>query len=308
MATGGVAAAPVLRPAVMPEAFDGKGDWAEYLAYYNQCAAINQWTDAQKAGFLGVRLRDAAQRYYTTIPAARRQNWGHVVADMGLRFAPDANVRQYKAQFKARRRRANEPLVTLADDLRRLVARAYPTMADALQQELVRDQFVEALTPASLRVRLQENPPPTIQEAMEMALHLERIWLDAGVMEVNPGHAHMVQGDLLQPVMAITGQSWPGSQDQGSGAKPSSSLDRVADELAKLTARIDALLPTGQGGAREQTPARYTGRSENSQRKFQGWNSRGRGYRFNKERPQNQRHSRTEDQGQRQGGNPSGNQ
>lgn len=176
---GGAAAIPpavVQRPAVMPEAFDGTKDWAEYLQYFEQCGELNGWQNAQKARFLGVRLRDAAQRYYATLPAARKLNWAHVCADMEQRFAPDANVRQYKAQFKTRRRLAGESLAAVADDLRRLVASAYPRLGDAHQEELVRDQFVDALTPPALRMRLQENPPATAHEALEAALHLERIW------------------------------------------------------------------------------------------------------------------------------------
>ena len=206
MATGN--APPAHRPAVMPEAYDGEDDWAEYLAYFNQCAAINQRTDAQRASFLGVRLRGAAQRFHATLTAAQQQNWQDVRTQMAQRFAPDGNVRQYKAQFKARRRRPEEKLATLADDLRRLVARAYPAMPDALQQELIRYQFIEALTPASLRVRLQEHPPQTIQEAMEMATHLERIWVDAGMVDPSVKFAEAARTDgLAHSVFAVAGQT-----------------------------------------------------------------------------------------------------
>ena len=146
-AAGGVAGGaqqPLGRPAVMPEAYEGDGDWEEYLAYFNQCADINGWNDAAKARYLGVRLRGMAQRYHAGIPQARRLNWQQVTQDFTQRFAPAADVRRYKAQFKSRRRGQDEPLPKLADDLRRLVTRAYPNMQDGDQQELVRDQFIDA--------------------------------------------------------------------------------------------------------------------------------------------------------------------
>jgi len=87
-----------------------------------------------------------------------------------------ANELQYKAQFRTRKRRPDEDLAGLADDLRRLVGRAYPAMPGQIQDEMVRDQFIEALTPISLRVRLQEHPPATVHEAVETALHLEKVW------------------------------------------------------------------------------------------------------------------------------------
>ena len=77
-------------PDVTPETFDGEGDWQECLAYFMQCAEVNGWQDPERAQFLGVRLRDAACRFFTTLPAARRVNWQHLCADMGNRFAPAA--------------------------------------------------------------------------------------------------------------------------------------------------------------------------------------------------------------------------
>ena len=74
VAAGGAGAQPAqayVRAAVMPEAFDGSDDWAEYLQYFDQCAVVNGWGDAQKAQFLAARLRGAAQRFFASIPLAR---------------------------------------------------------------------------------------------------------------------------------------------------------------------------------------------------------------------------------------------
>ena len=294
-------AVPTLRPVVMPEAFDGEGDWAEYLSYFNQCATINQWSDAQKASFLGVRLRGAALRFHATIPQVRQQTWAHVMADLAQRFAPDANVRQYKAQFKARRRRPKETLAALADDLRRLVARAYPTMDAALQRELVRDQFIEALTPAALKVRLQEHPPNSIQEAIEMAIHLERIWLDAGVLE--PSSAVSTAGMEGPPVFAVAGQAAKPATDQ-----TPSGFDRLAEQLSQLAAKVDALVVATTP---ESQAARYSGPPQRQPGRFshRGY-SRGRGgYQPNPGRPQYERKDRPRGSpAERQTGRPSGNQ
>ena len=151
-AAGGVAGGaqqPLGRPAVMPEAYEGDGDWEEYLAYFNQCADINGWNDAAKARYLGVRLRGMAQRYHAGIPQARRLNWQQVTQDFTQRFAPAADVRHSDIKRSLNRDVAAklvkpEPLPKLADDLRRLVTRAYPNMQDGDQQELVRDQFIDA--------------------------------------------------------------------------------------------------------------------------------------------------------------------
>ena len=296
-AAGGVAGGaqqPLGRPAVMPEAYEGDGDWEEYLAYFNQCADINGWNDAAKARYLGVRLRGMAQRYHAGIPQARRLNWQQVTQDFTQRFAPAADVRRYKAQFKSRRRGQDEPLPKLADDLRRLVTRAYPNMQDGDQQELVRDQFIDALTPSSLRVRLQENPPATLQEALERALHLERVWFsvevpqDAASKLVGPysdvRNGSGLSAAALQPVFAV---------DDSRSASAERSLERVADELAQLTAQLrESLNVQGQSRGNDyrrsdraayrgnsdrrqgQTPSRGSDTSRNDQAAARGSNDR----------------------------------
>ena len=228
-AAGGAAAAAapaaMVRPAVMPEAFTGTGDWAEYVQYFEQCAMINGWGDPQKAQFLAVRVRDAAQRFYNAIPVARKHNWQHVCHDMAQRFAPAATAPLFKAQFKSRRRAAGENLADLADELRRMVSRAYPNMAEGDRNELVRDQFIEALTPVALRVRLQENPPATIQAAVEAALHLERVW---GSVDMPTGAANKLVGPYGE---AAT------TQLVANVTKEPTEVEKLTTELAKLSAK-----------------------------------------------------------------------
>ena len=142
---------------------------------------------------------------------------------------PPGTALQCKAQFKSRRRAAGESLATLADELRKLVGRAYPNMPDNDREELVRDQFIESLTPVSLRVRLQENPPATVQAAVEVALHLERVW-----------------GDLAMPSGASQRLVGPYGEAQAqqlvvaSVAPPAASP--AESELVKLLSRLETRL------------------------------------------------------------------
>ena len=253
-AAGGAAAgAPVAvaaaRPAVMPEAYDGEGDWAQYLQYFNQCAAVNGWNDPAKARFLGVRVRGAAQQYYSTIAAGRQQVWAQVVADMDQRFAPGANARQYKAQFKARRRHPNEGLMALADDLRRMVVRAYPRMVAVDQEELLRDQFIDSLNPVALRVRLQENPPATLPEAVEAALHLERVWSsidtpthaagDSSLLVGPYADVHGASSRVQVPVMAVGTTGAPTQGDQLRVSQLVTELGNLKVEMERSLRRMD---------------------------------------------------------------------
>ena len=173
---GGARAAPNARPLITPEAYTGQGDWLEHPEFFNHCAAVNEWNDAQRAHFLAAQLRDGAHKFLGTAPAARGAVWADLVADLTDCFSPAGIARQYRAQFGNRRRWTNKDFGTLAAELRKMVGRANPTMPPALQDELVHDQFLDAVTPERLRIRLHENASQTIQAAIEMASHLERVW------------------------------------------------------------------------------------------------------------------------------------
>ena len=249
---GAATPAAMVRPAVMPETYDGSGDWIEYHHYFEQCAQINRWQDADKAQFLAVRLRGPAQRFFATPPAARRANWQHVSADMGQRFLPPGTALQCKAKFQSRRRAIGENLASLADDLRKLVVQGYPNMPDQDREELVPDQFIETVTPVALRVPLRENPPATVQAAVETALHLERVW---GDLDMPAATAQRLVGPYGEtPQQQLVAAVAPSQQP------PDKELVRL---LTKLETRLSSLenrrplAPPGRSGEsdpRQGTP------------------------------------------------------
>ena len=217
------------KPVIMPEAFDGvTREWPEYLAYFKSCAELNQWEDQQKAMFLGVRLRGTPSRFFFTMETGRQSNWQHLCEDMGKRFAPASEAAKYKSQFRALRRGPGEAIPLVTDELRKLVTRAYPTATEDLREELVRDQFIEAMTPARLRTRLLELAPVTVQAAEQQALHLERVW-DSHDMGI-PRHARILEEDNPPMLVAAATREEPWS-------RMSRTLDQLAERLDRMENR-----------------------------------------------------------------------
>ena len=184
------------RPVVMPEAFSGEigedRDWPSYLTYFEECAALNNWENDQRARFLSIRLRGAAARFASTLPVETRQNWAQFTAALTTRFAPQDRQAMWKASFKSRKQLAGESLAALSDELRRLAAMAYPTAGHALRAELVRDKFVEAVSNRRLQQRLQEDLPDTLEATLARAIQLEAVWSSSG-----PDFVEAVDGAVL---------------------------------------------------------------------------------------------------------------
>ncbi|MGH0154889.1 UNVERIFIED_CONTAM: hypothetical protein FKN15_028290 [Acipenser sinensis] len=68
-----------------------------------------------------------------------------------------------------RTRKAGEPLLELAQAIEGLTRRAFVHMSSSVQEELSRDQFVEALGPGQLWSQVRLLHPQSLQEVLEMA-------------------------------------------------------------------------------------------------------------------------------------------
>ena len=70
-------------------------------------------------------------------------------------------------------RKPEENLQELAGDMERLAHLAYPDAADDMLEVIVKDQFLDALRDDDLRIRIRQNRPTTLNEALEQALELD---------------------------------------------------------------------------------------------------------------------------------------
>ena len=64
----------------------------------------------------------------------------------------------------------------LTDEVEYLARLAYPDAAAETVEVLANDQFIDALPEEEFRLRLRQNKPQTLQQALEQALELESIY------------------------------------------------------------------------------------------------------------------------------------
>ena len=82
---------------------------------------------------------------------------------------------KFKLERKSRRRKPDEDIQSLAQEVERLVPRAYPRAPADLRETLSLDSFLDALDDPSLQCQLREREPVTLNEAVATALRLEAI-------------------------------------------------------------------------------------------------------------------------------------
>jgi len=82
-------------------------------------------------------------------------------------------AKQFRTELQMHRRKPGEALDGLYNEICRLMSLAYPGPTTGFVNVVGRDAFLEALGDQSLRVRILDKVPTTMEEALRIALNLE---------------------------------------------------------------------------------------------------------------------------------------
>jgi len=89
------------------------------------------------------------------------------------RYSSERQAENYRAELHIRRRRHSKSLSDLYQDIRRLMALAYPKLMAEAREELACDHFANALNDADFALKRKERTPTSLDEALRIALRLE---------------------------------------------------------------------------------------------------------------------------------------
>ena len=181
-----------------PAPFDGKVAWEAYRTQFELLAEMNRWSNSAKAAYLAISLRGPAVTVLTNLPPERRQDYEALTTALATRFGVTHQTELHRMRLKARTRRRDESLSELAEDIEHLVRLAYPEAADSMVEVLAKDQFVDALPEEDMRVRIRQNKPATLRDALAMALELESYQLASKQKARFVREAQLEEGQPLQ--------------------------------------------------------------------------------------------------------------
>ena len=104
----------------------------------------------------------------TNIPPEQHQSYEALTVALDTHFGLSHQTELKQMQLKARTRRRDESLEELAEDVEHLVHLAYPEAAEAMVEVLAtaKDQFVDALPDEDMRLRIRQNKPATLRDAL----------------------------------------------------------------------------------------------------------------------------------------------
>jgi len=154
------------------EKFDGVSVPLEtFLVKLENVARYNNWQESDKVVFLCDALTgNASQILWELKPDATSQD---IINLMRVRFGNTHNTERFRAELYSRKRGAGETTPSVYQDIRRLLALAFPGQAGELYESIGREAFLSTLNDPALRIRVLDKGPKTLDETMAVVTQME---------------------------------------------------------------------------------------------------------------------------------------
>ena len=156
-----------------PAAFDGSTSWIDYRSHFDMCSELNNWTVKQKGLYLGVSLRGLAQGVLGNLPVEDQKDFEALSKALSDRFSPESQTELYRAQLKEREWKHGENVAEFGQRILRLTTLSYPKADPSLIKSLAMGFFIDAISDAEMRLKIQQTRPKDLNEAVKVAVELE---------------------------------------------------------------------------------------------------------------------------------------
>jgi len=158
---------------------------------------------------------------------------------------------KHRIELRNRRRRKNETLQSLHNDVRRLAALAYPEAQPKTREVISCDHFLDAIADPDLELKICERQPSDLDSALNIALQLE-VWSADSERRREVQKWEKGEAKKIREISNRTGPGASGNSGQQGNFRQSSSFRHTA-----LNAYGGA--PRGQypPGSRGQHPTNY---------------------------------------------------
>lgn len=132
---------------------------------FADAVAVNGWSnEAVKASWLRVSLRGTARSVIHT----DTDSYHDMMERLEARYGDIMKKTMYEQLLPARRRRSQEPLHILADDIRKMCAIVYAELPPNTQEVMAIRHFGMALNDGTAQYELATQEPKTLEEAVQM--------------------------------------------------------------------------------------------------------------------------------------------
>ena len=174
---------------IKPETFAAASgeNWLVWLRKFKNIASLNKWNAELQCQILPAYLKGLAEQTYHSLTAEQTSTWEVLERSLTDRFHPKESRQVHISTLRAKLRRPDEDLHQLRCEISRLVELAYPDDPLVILDRTARDFFIGALTPLTLREKVLDLGPNTLDEALAAAQRYE-----SNQKVLNKGSAHVL--------------------------------------------------------------------------------------------------------------------
>ena len=165
------------KPKRMPN-YDGKSSWSDYLVQFEIAAEMNRWSSKQKAMELATSLVGQARGVLSDLSSLERTDFTALVRKLTLRFEPVDLIGMYQSQLRGRRRKRNESIPELVQDISKLTRMAFPSADEETRNYMSVTSFITALSNEQQELFVYQRDPKRIEEAGKAAMAFESFQAD----------------------------------------------------------------------------------------------------------------------------------
>ena len=122
---------------------------------------------------LATSLEGTARGVLADVSPQDRLNFKVLVDRLTQRFEPEGQTATYQSQLQSRKRRRNESIPELVQDICRITPKAYPTADVQTRNALAVSSFISALANDAQQLFVYQKDPRTLEEAGKAALGFE---------------------------------------------------------------------------------------------------------------------------------------
>ena len=248
---------------IKPDKYDGNTCVETFLSKFSCCAKYNNWDSSDKAAYLTASLTGSAGLLLWDTKDA---SYEELVEKLRRRFGTREMQEKYRIEARHRKRKPNESLPELAQEMERIVRLAYPGCDTHAHDMLSRDHFIDALDSPGLEYQVKVREPQSLTHAVTVATKLE-VLHNARELEKaqsRPRYARTAQANETA-VKSNEANNWKQNGDQrrpndgNDGNKRPNFRQREHDDevsdLKKQVQRLTAKLQEIEVSARQPLPS-----------------------------------------------------
>jgi hypothetical protein len=122
--------------------------------------------------------KDAGQVLWDSTPETV-DTFDKLVELLKNRFSGTRQSDKYRMELRVRKRKPNESLSSLHQDIRRLIALAHPDFPASAREVMASDYFIDSLGDPQFALKIRERNPSSLDDTLRVALQLEAYQKDA---------------------------------------------------------------------------------------------------------------------------------